>query len=185
MSISNNIDGSAGGANQLLDLLSLVANPSVYEAKIKTLQDATDENRKFVEAVGPASEILQLRDEAFDAKNAAIRALAEAKVQADNIVATAKQEAKSIASDNTAKIKAKQAKVDAAAQDVELAMQSANETKAKLDAEMTEVNKLKASLETEIKQAKQAKDDASKAKLAYDAAKAEIVSKHKAFIESL
>ena len=63
MSISTNIDGSTvGGANQLLDLLSLVSNPAVYEAKVKSLQNAIAENQKYVEAVAPVSEILDLRE---------------------------------------------------------------------------------------------------------------------------
>ena len=62
MSISNNIDGSTGGSGQLLDFLSLVTNPKIYEAKIKTLQEVTATHQKFVELVAPATEIMDLRE---------------------------------------------------------------------------------------------------------------------------
>ena len=63
--IANNIDGSSGNSSQVLDLLALVAaDPKVYQSKLKELQDAADRNQKYVEAIGPASDIIILRQQA-------------------------------------------------------------------------------------------------------------------------
>ena len=63
MSISTNIDGSLG-SNQVIDLLSiLTGTPEVYASKLKALQDATEANKKYVEAIGPASEIVRIKTE--------------------------------------------------------------------------------------------------------------------------
>ena len=50
--IGSSIDGSS--SNQLFDLLKVVANPEVYSEKVKSLEDAIAENKKYVELVAPA-----------------------------------------------------------------------------------------------------------------------------------
>jgi len=81
MSIANSITGGSS-SNQLMDLLAVVANPEVYKAKLDALDAATAENKKYVEALGPASEIVALRDEAKVAVQAAKEALEQAKTNA-------------------------------------------------------------------------------------------------------
>lgn len=95
--ISTDITGGNAGASQLLDLLSLVANPQVYEAKIKSLQEATELNRKYVEAVGPANEVLDLRDKAKADRATAASELNAARDAAREAVSDAKK----VASDLT------------------------------------------------------------------------------------
>ena len=57
MSIATDITGGggSGSASQLLDLL---ANPDAYKTKLQAMESATAEYKKYVEAIGPASEIV-------------------------------------------------------------------------------------------------------------------------------
>jgi cell division septum initiation protein DivIVA len=95
--IASNIDGSS--QNQFFDFLSVIANPEVYATKLKELQAATEENKKFVEAVAPASDIIALR-ESLQKQNAdAKTALENANAQAEKIVNNATAFAVNIVSD--------------------------------------------------------------------------------------
>ena len=95
MSIATSITGGSA-SNQLMDLLAVVANPDVYKAKLDALDAATAENKKYVEAIGPASEIVALRDEAKAAAQAAKEALAQAKTDAAQLVSNANTKADGI-----------------------------------------------------------------------------------------
>ena len=170
MSIANNIDGSNGGANQLLDLLSLVSNPKVYESKIKALQDATDENKKYVDLVGPASEILQLRAEAEvatqnakdtveNAKAQALQLVNDAKRKADAMIGEAKVTAAKL--ENEAKALSEVAKQKAA--DASLAETQANAVKVELDKGVVELNKKLAEADAAKQAAKEAETMFNKA----------------------
>lgn len=183
--IGTDISGGSGGSNQLLDLLSAVANPDAYAQKVKNLEALIAENKKFVELVAPADDIMSLRSklqaelqEAADAKEAAktesAQILSESKSQAAASIRDAQQKAKQIIADAEA--------VKAAAQ-AELAGVKAAE-KAAADAE-------EASRVAEA----ESKAMAEKAVAAIKASEAErqeaasmrldIIAKHKAFIESL
>ena len=97
--ISTNIDGTSGATGQLFDLLTVVADPKAYQAKIKALEDATAENKKFVELVGPASDIVSLKEKALADTEAAKAALAEAKQKAGELVKAANEKAAGIVAD--------------------------------------------------------------------------------------
>lgn len=185
MSISTNIDGSVGGGNQLLDFISLVTNPKIYEAKIKTLQEATDKNQKFVELVAPATEILDLRDKLKADKAAATVALNEAKNKAEGIVKTAQETANSIIAEAQAKALLLVSEAQAATDDAKAAQsearKAANELKkAKADFEST-------SNELQVQQAQLAKSQAyvDAVKKEIDETKADLIAKHTEFIKSL
>jgi hypothetical protein len=94
--IATSIDGS----NSTLELLStLLADPTVYADKLKALTEATAENKKYVELVGPASEILAARAQADADRVAAAQAVADAKAQAKSIVGGAQADAAGILAD--------------------------------------------------------------------------------------
>lgn len=186
MSINTNIDGSSvGGANQLLDLLSIVSNPQVYENKVKALQNAIDENKKYVEAVAPVSEILAIREQIQEEKAAAVTALAEAKVKAADMVAQAKDKAAVLVADAEAKASQISSDVQAIAEEAKTAraeaQKAANETK-KAKAEYDNLN---TSLNTQLAQLAKTQADAEAARKEAEKLKQEIIVKHKAFIESL
>jgi len=94
--IASSIDGS----NSTFDLLStLLADPTVYADKLKALTEATAENKKYVELVGPVSEIVAIRAQADVDRAAAAQAVADAKVEADSIVGGAHADAAGILAD--------------------------------------------------------------------------------------
>jgi cell division septum initiation protein DivIVA len=182
--ISNSIDGSS--SNQVLDLLSILSgSPEVYANKLKALQDATAEHQKFVEAVGPAGDIIGLRNQAIVDRDAAKQELSAAKVEAKALVAQAKADAQST--------------VDAANSKAEAIISEADTQKLTADVLLTKAQQAnaaaikaqaKADGDTAAAQAKSLELDkaitnANLAKAEADATKADIVAKHKAFIESL
>jgi hypothetical protein len=84
--ISNDITGNSGGdASQVFNLLAVVANPDMYAKKLTEMVNATEENKKFVALVGPANEILQLRDDAKKDREKATQELLQAKTDAAEI----------------------------------------------------------------------------------------------------
>lgn len=185
MSIYNNIDGSTGGANQLLDLLSVVSNPAIYEAKVKALQDATDEYNKAIALAGPAAEILDLREKAQAEKDAAVTATAEAKAEATSIVDKAKAQATTIisaaeaqAGELSAKAAEDKKAADKAQADLLVLQADIQKAQAKLDKAQVDADAKVEVAKTTLAQAKEARVEADKVK-------ADILAKHKAFIESL
>jgi len=77
--IATNIDGSVPGANPLMDLLALVANPDAYATKVKALEEATARYNDAIALAGPASEIVALRAQISEDRAGAKEALADAK----------------------------------------------------------------------------------------------------------
>lgn len=183
--IVTNIDGSVAGSNDMANLLTLMSDPKGYATKLAELQEATAENRKYVELVGPASEITALRAQIADDRENASATLLAAKREAEDVLSAAKEDAASIKAAATAEAAALR-----------------DEAK-KVNAE---AKKLKASLASAIADAQASKDEADQAmvaanaragdivaaKAALDAATAsadarrlDIIERHKQFIESL
>ena len=185
MSIATNIDGTSGGANQLLDLLALVSNPAVYENKIKALQSVTDEYNKAIALVGPADEVLALRQKAQDDQSNATKLLAEAAEQAQALVAEAKAEAAEIV--KTAKDQAAKAIANAKAQsDAVEADKTAVETlRAEVSKDQAVLASQQAEVQTKLELAELIAEQAKQAKAEAEALKADVIAKHKAFIETL
>jgi len=185
MSISNNIDGSTGGSGQLLDFLSLVTNPKIYEAKIKTLQEVTAEHQKFVELVAPATEIIDLREKLKADKEKAKAALSEANLKAETLVKEAQEKASGI-------IIAAQAKADGlideakkASDDAKAAQSEARQDAASVKKAKTEYDNLSASLKAQQEQLAKTQAQADVSKKEADALRADLIEKHTAFIKSL
>jgi cell division septum initiation protein DivIVA len=184
MSISTDITGGSS-SNQLLDLLTVVANPTVYKAKIDALDAATAENKKYVEAIGPASEIVALRDEANANVAKSKEALSKANAEAFQI----KEKANS---DSQAILQAAKIKSDAL-------IKSAEETKAQVEVVMAQAQEELALAKKAIAYAKEAKEsaqakeqeltqalqDANEAKAQAEEARADILAKHQAFVQGL
>jgi hypothetical protein len=184
MSIATSITGG-GASNQLMDLLAVVANPDVYKAKLDALDAATAENKKYVEAIAPASEILAMREQ-IKAKNAeADVELASAKERAAAAVKEAKEKAASL-------VATAQAKADAL-------VAAATENKAATDALMAQAKaelaaaqkvtadavKAQASAQAKEQALSKALEDAAAAQAEAEAVKADILAKHQAFVEGL
>lgn len=184
MSIATDITGGAA-SNQLLDLLSLVANPAVYEAKVKALQDATEENRKFVEAVGPASEILKLREQAAAMRDEADKYRQDAFSDGDAQLKKAQAQAAAIVAEAQAKADVLMGQVQSELADAKAARAAVEQLRASADsAQKAAAASIEAANQREAA-AKAAQDAADAAKTDAEAIKADILAKHKAFIESL
>jgi cell division septum initiation protein DivIVA len=184
MSIANNITGGSA-SNQLLDLLAVVANPDVYKAKLDALDAATAENKKYVEALAPASEIIDLREQVKALKQEAVNALEKAKADAAQIVGTANAKADGIvnaaqrtADTLVAAAVASKADADQAANLNKTALAEAKNMTAAAEA-------AKASAEAKAIELAKAIADANAAKADAEATKASIIAKQEAFIKGL
>jgi len=184
--IINNIDGSTGNSTQILDLLSLVAaDPEVYKSKLKALEDATAEHKKYVELIAPASDILTLKEKSQKDAQEAAKALADAKEKAKSIVSDATEKAKSLIDNaqDSANSLVEDAKSIKSQADTDLLVARQAQTKA--DKAQSKADSNSASAAEKSKLLDRVIADTNAAKEDAEAVKAEIVAKHKAFIESL
>jgi cell division septum initiation protein DivIVA len=182
--IGTDISGGSGG-NQLLDLLSLVANPDAYAEKVKSLETLIAENKKFVELVAPADDIISLRSklqaelqEAADAKEAAktesSQILSESKSKAAALTRDAEQKAKKIIED----AEAIKAEAQAELASVKASTKAANDAENASRAAEAESNAKAEKADATLKAAEADRQELADMRLA-------IIAKHKAFIESL
>lgn len=185
MSISNNIDGSVGGNNQLLDFISLVTNPKAYEAKIKALQEATETNQKFVELVAPATEIMDLREKIKADKAATKSALEEAKIKADVTIKNAQATADAILADAKAKAEQLTNEAQAAADDAKAAQSEARRSANEVKKAKTDYDNLNDSLKDQQAQLAKTQAEADAIRKEVEADRADLIAKHTAFIKSL
>jgi cell division septum initiation protein DivIVA len=184
--IINNIDGSTGNSTQILDLLSLVAaDPKVYQSKLKALEDATAEHKKYVELISPASDILTLKEKSQKDAQEAAKALADAKAEAKSIVSDATEKAKSLIANaqDSANTLVKDAKSIKSQADADLLV--AKQAQSKADRAQSKADSNSASAAEKSKLLDKAIADTNAAKEDAEAVKAEIIAKHKAFLESL
>jgi len=180
--IASSIDGS----NSTLDLLStLLADPTVYADKLKALTEATAENKKYVDLVGPASEIVAIRAQADADRAAAAKAVADARTEASNIVTEAKVYAAEILADVqgqadtlVAQAKAQKDQSTAVLSQAEISLADVKRAEAEAKAATAAANAQAQSLATA-----QAAAEALQAEVAET--KAALLAKTQAFIEGL
>ncbi len=183
--ISHNIDGTNSNANQLFDLLTVVANPQAYQERLTALEDAQEKAQKLIDLVGPADEIMamleQTRLDAIKSK----QAIADAQTKADKIIADAKDQANEIAAKAQAnydamKVNADNLMADAQAQ-VALAQATIDDAKKRQSQAVNDSKEAQKQIAEYQKLAK----DAAQAKTDADDLKADLLAKHQAFIKSL
>lgn len=177
--------GGSADSSQLLDLLTVVANPGVYKAKIDALDKATEENKKYIALVGPVNEILAMREKT--AKDAADSQAALEKAQQDAAatVEAATAEAKDITKKAQEKAAALNAKAQAAADEAIAKLAQAEQVLADAQKQQATVDEQAKAQAAKVKElaATQAELDAANAEAAV--IKASLLAKHQAFIESL
>lgn len=158
--IATDITGSAGGdAAQVFNLLAVVANPDAYGEKLKALVTATEEHKKFLALVAPATEILDIRQKIEADKAAAKQALEDAQLEATNIKDAAAAQAKAIMDEATA----------AAA----TARKLAQEAQAASTAKLAEIDTVLSSLQSQVQSTTEAE---IAAQTAHAAAKEELAA---------
>ena len=176
---------SGAGSNQLLDLLSVVSNPDAYNTKIQALQDVINEHKKVIDAVGPAKDILALREQTKTARDEAAAKISIAQTQADEVLAAANAQAEAIvnrakeemvALTEEAKAAKEEAKADAKA--VKKALKDAEQAKADADAVVADYT-----ARSKLLVSSQATLDAAIAEA--QTVKNAIIAKHQAFIQGL
>jgi chromosome segregation ATPase len=180
--IASSIDGS----NSTLDLLStLLADPTVYADKLKALTEATAENKKYVDLVGPASEIVAIRAQTDADRAAAARAVADAKVEADSIVGGAHADAAAILADaqGQADTLIAQAKAQKDESDAVLAQSKSSLSDVKRAESEAKAATAAANAQAQSLATAQAATEAVQAEVAD--IKAALLAKTKAFIEGL
>ena len=185
MSIANNITGGSGSSNQLLDLLAVVANPDVYKAKLDALEEATAENKKYVEAIGPASEIVALRDEAVVAAQSAKDALAQAQAQAEQMKQDAAVNASTVLTDAQSKAASLVAEAAKTQENADKILAQAKAELATSQAVTLSAEKAQAAAVAKEQELSAALSAAQTAKEEAQAVKADILAKHEAFIKGL
>lgn len=184
MSISTSITGG-GVSNPLIDLLALVSNPEAYKAKVDALEAATVENKKYVEAIGPASEIVALREQAGLQKEQADATVAKANADATSIVADARAQASEIVSTAQTEAKDVTAKAKTAEEKAAVTTITAQNLMDKAKVMQEQVNKALAEAEGLNAATEKAKADAEAAQKLAETTRSQIIAKHQAFIEGL
>lgn len=184
MSIANSITGGSS-SNQLMDLLAVVANPDVYKAKLDVLDAATAENKKYVEAIGPASEIVALRDQAKADAQAKKDTLAQAKEEAVQIVSNANTKADGIVSAAQSTAETMIASAVAAKDEADLAAKQNKAALLETKKATAAAEAAKVIAEEKAAELVKAVADADAAKADAEATKASIIAKQEAFIKGL
>jgi anion-transporting ArsA/GET3 family ATPase len=77
-------------------VLQVLADPAAFKSQIKALQAVIDENKKFVELVAPAGELMNLLEKQKSREAEADKALTEATQKAEKLIATAEAQALSL-----------------------------------------------------------------------------------------
>jgi len=180
--IASSIDGS----NSTLDLLStLLADPTVYADKLKALTEATAENKKYVELVGPVSEIVAIRAQADVDRAAAAQAVADAKVEADSIVGGAHADAAGILADA-------QGQADTLIAQAKAQKDQSTAVLSQAEISLADVKRAESEAKAATAAAKVQLDNLAAAKAATEALQAEaagikaaLLAKTKAFVEGL
>jgi hypothetical protein len=185
--IATNIDGTTGSgdANQVFNLLAVVANPDMYAEKVRTLMEATAEHKKFLALVAPANEILAIRQQIDQDKANAKAELEKAREDAAKLVADAKVEAKGIVDDakeQGSKTAATAKKVEKQAADK---MAAAVEAERKVTEALAEAKALQKSLDDKIKATDALRAEVEKLKAEHEALKASLIAKHKRHLQEL
>ena len=185
MSISTNIDGSSGGTNQLLDLLSVVSNPAIYEAKIKELQSVTDAYNAAIKLAGPADEIVSMRQKIAEDKKASSAALEYSQEKAQIIIDDANKQAALITSDAQAQANVLIANAESVKKETQAKQADVEKAKADVEKAKADNQTLNTALQLQLDAVNKAWNDAHTAQQEAEALKADIVAKHTAFIKSL
>jgi len=184
MSIATTITGGSA-SSQLLDLLAIMANPSAYKAKFDALEEATAENKKYIELLGPAEDIISLRNQAKVLRQEADAYKTTTTAEADAVLAAAKDQAATIVADaqeqaNTATATAK-TKTDAA----EALMAKAIDAQAQVDVAIAEATKAQADYEAKSVKLDSQMEAALAAKTEAQAYRDSLELKAQAFIKGL
>lgn len=182
-------DISGKGKDNLNDMLAVISNPQAYSEKMAALQAAIAENKKYVELVAPASDIIKLRNDTREL-------VAKVRQEAEEIKAKATAEAQSVLDEAKSQAKAIVAKAQSEADDIKASVaglqEQAQVSAAKVAQEALAAEKVKQDLQAKLDKQEalnadlqDAIDAAAKAEQSAQDLRKSIAEKHQAFIASL
>ena len=178
-------NGAGGDAAQVFSLLAVVADPAAYKAKIDALVKATEEHKKYVELVSPASEVLAARAQIDALQAQAKQTLADAQAEAETLKAQAQEQAQAIVAEaNAAATKTRRSttETNAAAKaklaEAEQAMQAAQTSARELEV-------LRGELDARAQALAVAEAAVAAQKVAVQVERDTLIEKHRTFIESI
>lgn len=185
--ISTDITGSA--KDNLTELLSIVTDPKAYSEKMSALQAKIAENKKYVELVAPASDIIKLRNDTRDL-------VEKVRQEAEDIKTAATAEAKHITDEATVQAKETLAQAKTEASEIKAnALEMQEKAKAELvrvSNELAAVEKLKQELQSSISkhsslnlELEAALAKARESEQAAETLRQSIIEKQRAFIASI
>lgn len=184
--IATNVDGTPiNSSNQLLDLLSVMANPTAYAQKLEALQSATAEYKKFVEAVAPAEEIMALLEKTRADKEEAHQALVRANAEAEMIASNARAVANALVVGAEEKAKDIVRAAELMREEADAKMNNAERALAQFNMDKSTLEVASANVTAREQAALDAIAQASAAKREAEDLKAEILAKHQEFIQTL
>ena len=128
---------AAGG--QSMASLELLANPTALQERIDQLKQAEESANEVLALVGPANEILSMREDIENLKQAAQDALDQAQADADSIVDKAEQDAALIKDRAQAEAAQTVEQANAVAKDAEGRRAKAAENVAVVERELTAI----------------------------------------------
>jgi hypothetical protein len=154
--IHTDITGGNSDASQVFNLLAVVANPDVYAEKMRTLMDATAEHNRLLALIGPASEILAIREQVDKDKKAFDESCAKEKEKIAQLKSSAQAASKE--------------KISTATQKADGIVAAAEQVKAEAERVMAEAVQALANADAAAKAAAKAQDKAEAAGAAAKAA---------------
>lgn len=185
--ISTDITGSNsnGDASQVFNLLAVVANPDLYAEKVRTLMQATQENKEFLALVAPAHEVLSLREQLGKDVAASKEALAAAKAEAEQIKAEAKAAGAAALAD--AKKEAKKVLAEAQQRNSDALASAARASKSAEEAAtaLVATKAQQSKLESAIAEAQTQAAELKKAQEGVAAIRAKLLETHKRHLQEL
>lgn len=183
MSIATDITGGAGGS--AAQLLAVLSDPTAYQAKIQAMEQATAEYKKYVDAVGVATEVVSLRDDAAALKQQAQDAADAAKAKAKEDLQKAKAKADALLEKAQADADALNAQALANKNEAAAVLAEANALMTQAKQAQDAADAAQAKADKQADKAAAAMADAKDAMAAAQATKADILAKTKAFVEGL
>jgi len=184
--IATDITGNSGGdASQVFNLLAVVANPEVYGEKLKALVAATEEHKKFVALVAPASEILELRKQIETDRAQAAKLLKDAKAEALNIETSAKSKAQTMITDTSEVVTKAKAQALQAHESSAVKLAEIDVILKDLQRQLTSAETAEKNATTQVAAAVEAQKTLEVEKTQVVTLKSKLIAKAKAFAEDL
>lgn len=179
------ITGSPLTGDAVLSLLAILKDPVSFQQNLDAMNAAIAENQRYIEAIGPADQIVQLREVASKDRDYAAAVLTAARAEADQIVNDASARASGITTAAQDASNKMQAEANAMMTDALTEAAKSRSDAEQIDAMKAYLQSATDLLNGKISDANTAIVSATEAKSAADAERQSIIEKHEQFIAGL